>query len=65
MHNTETNINNTAYSYYFYYFIKATKLEVKHFFINEKNYKDLVIYFTRYDRGKIIRILRLYYHELL
>ena len=30
-----------------------------------KNYRDLVIYFTRYDPGKKLRTSRLYYHELL
>ena len=34
-------------------------------FIDEKNYKDLIIYLTRYDRGKSIRISSLYYYELL
>ena len=30
-----------------------------------KNYKDLVIYFTRYVHGKSIKMLSLYYHELM
>ena len=33
--------------------------------INDKSYKDLVIYFIRYDCGKAITILSLYYHELM
>ena len=33
--------------------------------IGKKNYEGLVIYFTRYDREKSIKMLRLYYHELM
>ena len=33
--------------------------------IDEKYYKDLVIYVTRYDHGKTITMLSLYYHELM
>ena len=33
--------------------------------VDEKNYKDLVIYFTRYVHNKSIKILRLYYDELI
>ena len=39
-------------------------MEIKNFLINEKNYKNLVIYFIRYDRGKWIRMLSLHYREL-
>ena len=52
--------------------IKAKKWETKKILIDEKNYKDLVIYFTRYDRGRSVRTLSilswsksLYYHELM
>ena len=38
---------------------------IENILIDEKSYKDLVIYFTRYDYGKSIRILSLYYHELM
>ena len=31
--------------------------------IDEKNYLNLAICFTRYDCGKSIIMLRLYYHE--
>ena len=31
----------------------------------KKSYKDLLIYFMGYDRGKTITILSLYYHELM
>ena len=37
----------------------------KNILIDEKNYKDLIIYFTRCNRGKSIRILNLYYQELV
>ena len=33
--------------------------------MDEKIYKDLIICFTRYDRQKLIRILSLYYLELV
>ena len=33
--------------------------------MDEKNYKDLAIYFSVYDRGKSVRMLSLYYHELM
>ena len=33
--------------------------------IDEKHFKDLVIYFTRYDYGITITMLNLYYHELM
>ena len=41
------------------------KLETKNVLIDEKNYKDLAIYFNRYDRSKLIKILSLYFHELI
>ena len=44
---------------------KQRKLETTSIFIDEKRYKDLVIYFTRYKRGKIITMLNLHYHELM
>ena len=58
-------IVDIVYNYYFDYLIKTTKREVKNILINEKNYKALVIYFARYDPGKLIRMLSLYYHELM
>ena len=41
------------------------KLETKNILIDEENYKGLVIYSTGSDRGKSIRMLSLYYHELM
>ena len=37
---------------------------INNILIDKKNYKNLVIYFTRCDYGKPIRMLSLYYHEL-
>ena len=48
MHVKEINIKNRVYYYYFYHLIKAKKLKTKNILIDEKNYKDLVIYFARY-----------------
>ena len=39
------------------------KLETKNILIHEKNYKDLTIYFTRYNYKKSTRML--YYNELM
>ena len=33
--------------------------------MDKKNYKDLTIHFTRYVHSKSIKILTLYYHELM
>ena len=44
---------------------KAKKLETKNILINEKNYKDLSIYFTRYVHMNAIKMLSLHYHELM
>ena len=52
-------------NYHFNDLIKATKLETINILINEKNSKDLFIYFTRSDRQKSIKMLSLYYHELV
>ena len=46
--------------------VKAKKkLETENVLIDEKNYKDLVICFTRYVHSKLIKILSMYYHELM
>ena len=41
------------------------KLETRNILIDEKNFKNLVIYFTRYFHSQSIIILSLYYHELM
>ena len=43
---------NRVYNYYFDYLIKVKKIETKNTLIDQKNYKDLIIYFTRYDSVK-------------
>ena len=63
MHFKEINIKNRFYDYYFDYLIKAKKTETKNILIDEKNCKDLFLYFTRYDIGKSITMLSLYYHK--
>ena len=65
MHIKEINIENPVYNYYFDNLVKATKLETKNVLINEKNYKDLTICFTRYVHSKSIKTFILYYHELI
>ena len=59
MHIQEINIKNRVYNYYFVNLVKAKKLENKNISIDEKNYKDLVIYFTRYVQSKPIKMLSL------
>ena len=41
--------------------IKAKILETKNILIDEKNFNDLTVCFTRYDYGKLIKMLSLYY----
>ena len=43
--------------------LKPKKLETKNI-LNDKKNTDLLIYFTRYDGRKSIRILILYYNKL-
>ena len=61
----EINIKNRFYNYYFDNLIKAKKLGTKNIKIDEKMYKNLVIYFTRYVHSKSIKIFTLYSHELI
>ena len=42
-----------------------SKQKTRNIFINQKSYKDLVIYFARYHRDKSITVLNLYYDELI
>ena len=64
MHIKEINIKNRVYNY-FHNIIKPKKLKTKNIFIYMKNYKDLVIYFTRCDGSKSVRILSLHYNNLM
>ena len=63
MHFKEIDIKNRVYKYCFDYLIRAKTSETKNIFIDEKNYKDIVICFTRYNRGKSMRMLSLHCHE--
>ena len=63
MHFKEIDIKNRVYKYCFDYLIRAKTIETKNIFIDEKNYKDIVICFTRYNRGKSMRMLSLHCHE--
>ena len=45
--------------------IKAKKLDTKRFSIDKKNYKDLTIYFARHNYVKSMKMLSLYYYELI
>ena len=65
MHANEINIKNRVYNYYFDNFIKAKLLETKDILINEINYKDSMVYFTRYVFKKSIKMLSLHHHELM
>ena len=58
-----------VYNPYFDNLVGAKKLETKTILIDEKNYKNLVIYFTRYVHSKSINMLSHQYvkycHELM
>ena len=56
----ENNIENKIYKYYFNNLIKTKKLETENISIDEKNYKDMVIYFTRYVHTELIKVLSLH-----
>ena len=51
IHSKEINIKNRVYNYYFVYSINQSK---KNVLIDEKNDKDLIIYFIRYGCEKSI-----------
>ena len=65
MHVQETNNTSRFYNYDCDdNFIKAKQLQTKNI-KKLKNYKDLVIYFTRYVHSKSIKMLSLHYNELM
>ena len=45
------HIKNHVYNFYFDNLVKAKKIKTKTFVIDRKNYKDLVIYFTRCNKS--------------
>ena len=59
-HIKESNIENRVYKYYFNNLIKTKKLETENISIDEKNYKDMVIYFTRDVHTQSIKMLSLH-----
>ena len=61
IHINEINIKNKLYNYYFDNLVKGKQLETKNILIDEKNYKDVTIYFTRYVHKKAIKMLHLHY----
>ena len=61
----EINIKNEICNPYFNNSIGTKKLVTQNIYINEKNYKDLVIRFTKYVHNKSIKILRMHYNELI
>ena len=65
MHIQEINIKNRFYNYHFKNLVKAKNPETKNILIDEKNYMDLTIYFTRYVHSRSIQMLSLHYHELM
>ena len=62
---SKKSISKIESTNYFGDLIKAKKSEIKNILIDEKNYKDLVIYFTRYVHKKSIKTFYLYYNELI
>ena len=63
MYIKDSIIKNQIFDYY-ENLIRPEILQTKNILIDEKSYKDMVIYSTRYDRGESITKLNLYYHEL-
>ena len=49
----------------FWQFNQSKKLETGNILIDKKDYKNLVIYFTRYVQSKLIKMLILHYHEFI
>ena len=65
IHINEINIKHQVWNCCFNNSIEAKNIKTKNNLIDEKSYKDLVIYFTRYLHNKSIKILRFHYHELI
>ena len=65
MHFKEINIKSRVCNYYSNNLVKANIIETKSILIDQKNYSDLVIYFTWYHHRKSTKLLSLYYHELM
>ena len=65
IHIQDVNIKSRVYNYYFDNLVKVKKLETTNILIDDKNYKDLLIYFSRYVHSKSIKMSTLYYYELM
>ena len=65
IHIQDVNIKSRVYNYYFDNLVKVKKLETTNILIDDKNYKDLLIYFSRYVYSKSIKMSTLYYYELM
>ena len=52
MHIKGIHINNRVHDYYFENLIKAKKLATKYILIDQKSYKNLVIYFARHVHSR-------------
>ena len=50
---------------YFNNLIESEKLETENVLIDEKNFKDLMIYFTRYVNCKSIKMFSLHFYKLM
>ena len=57
-------MKNRGDNYYFDYLIKAKIPQAKNILTNKKDYKDLTIYLTKCDQGKLMKMLSLYYYKL-
>ena len=45
--------------------IKIKKIKIKNILVGQKNCKGLIIYVTRHVYSRSIKMLSLYYHELM
>ena len=64
MHTKKINIKSQVH-YHYENLIKPKEMETRNIFIDKKNYKDFVIYFTRYHPDKSTTMLNMYYNELI
>ena len=64
IHTKKINIKNQV-QYHYENLVKPKKTETRNILIDKKRYKDLVIYFTRYQPDKSIRMINLYYDKLI
>ena len=58
MHIQQINIKNQVYNYYFDSLVKTKILENKTILTDKKNYRDMLIYFTRYVYSKSMKFVK-------